>query len=611
MLLILPLTRIGPLKNKITSINLACIFVATMTTAFYLGINCWLVPGSIWYADRILNVPEEVSMAIIPTWVAPTPDICRQIVTGGVPIPWDQWLAPIVFWWLLDVVIAIFMLSLTNIFRRQWIDVEKVPFPHAVSIHELISTNTRLAGTTPKIAGRLRLFFLGALIGLFLQGTVTLGAYFPWFPDIFGWRENTCATGLWNIPRAMPALAQIAGMTGINKLPAVIGIAYFVPLSTLFNAWFWFLIYLVVVQALYAMGYYTGITELGACGKLWCHPSVMNDPPLVLSAVFNGGILAFVIMHLIITRSYLLDTVRAAIGKGKFVETEKDEPVSYRTTYALLGASFIAFMAILLALGTGPTAIFVPITVFILFVFNSRLWGLTGVWANGNNCQFGGILGRYTFWQGAAPNPPTKEFIYTNVLPLQQDDPNWGWYGTACASFASYRITNLSGLSNKTTMKIILGAALIVPFFYLVSFIIMLYTFGANKIPATAWMQGCGLASCAYREQWQAKPGLQQTPQMLAGFIITTVLTFLHSRFVWFPFEPMGFMLALSYPGIRSGFWFSFLVAWIAKTLTLRIGGSKLYEEVGMPAAGGMLAGTMVAVLFGGLLGIYRTFFPF
>jgi hypothetical protein len=43
-------------------------------------------------------------------------------------------------------------------------------------------------------------------------------------------------------------------------------------------------------------------------------------------------------------------------------------------------------------------------------------------------------------------NPSTGEAtysawweVYPNILPLQQDDPNWGWYGTACASFSSYR----------------------------------------------------------------------------------------------------------------------------------------------------------------------------
>jgi hypothetical protein len=285
--------------------------------------------------------------------------------------------------------------------------------------------------------------------------------------------------------------------------------------------------------------------------------------------------------------------------------------MSYRMTYILLIVSFIALMAILLALGSGPTGIFVPLTIFILFVFNSRLWGLTGVWAKGNNYHFGGIFGRYTFWPG--PAQPTREFIYSNVIVLQQDDPSWGWYGTACATFTSYRITSLAGISNRSTVKVILGAMLVAPLFYLISLLICLYTFGASTVPTSVWLLGgCGWASCVYRTSWEMKPGLPETPQLVAGFIIVTLLSWLHARFIWFPFEPMGFLLGFaSYPAIRTGYWFSFFVAWVAKTLTLRIGGSKAYEEVGMPVAGGMLAGIMAVVFFGGILGIYRTFFPF
>lgn len=84
MLLIAPLTRIGPLRSKITSVNLACLYVASMTTSFYLGPQGWCFPGRVFYADRITY--SDRTMNIIPTWMAPPPDICRQIIAGGVPI---------------------------------------------------------------------------------------------------------------------------------------------------------------------------------------------------------------------------------------------------------------------------------------------------------------------------------------------------------------------------------------------------------------------------------------------------------------------------------------------------------------------------------------------
>jgi len=612
MLLIPPLTKIRPLKKKITLRNLAYIYIATMVTAFYLDPHCFAIPGSIWVSDRFLNVPEDISLKVIPTYVAPPPDVCKQLIMGGVPIPWDQWVVPLAFWYVFDVAMALFMFSLTNIFRHHWIDIEKVPYPHTVAISELISVVTHFAEPRPSMAKKITPFVMGVFIGVFYQATVTLGAYFPWFPDLFGWRVNTCANGFWNMPFDVPAINAIVGWTGINKIIAVYSIAFFIPLKVLFNTWFWYIVYLIAVQISYVMGYYTNMETRGGCGKVYCRPSVMSDPPLVLAAVFNGGILAFVIMHLISIRGYLVNTLKAVFGKGELVKIERDEPMSYRMTYIILTVSLVVLMTILLALGSGPTGIYVPLTIFILFLFNLRLWGLTGFWAKGNNYHFGGIFGKYTFWPGPAPRPPTTEFIYSNVIVLIQDDPSWGWYGTACAAFASYRIASLAGISNKNAAKTMLGAMLVAPL-YLISFLIVLYTLGGvSKIPAAGWMQGCGWASCAYRASWEMKPGFPETPQLLAGFITTVILHWLHARFIWFPFEPMGFLLGFaSYPAIRTGYWFPCLIAWIAKMLMLRIGGSKAYEEVGMPVAGGILTGSMFIVFIGGILGIWRTFFPF
>jgi hypothetical protein len=45
--------------------------------------------------------------------------------------------------------------------------------------------------------------------------------------------------------------------------------------------------------------------------------------------------------------------------------------------------------------------------------------------------------------------------------------------------------------------------------------------------------------------------------------------------------------------------------------LTLRIGGSKAYEEYGAPMAGGYMAGHMLALIPGIILQRVRFFYPF
>ena len=45
--------------------------------------------------------------------------------------------------------------------------------------------------------------------------------------------------------------------------------------------------------------------------------------------------------------------------------------------------------------------------------------------------------------------------------------------------------------------------------------------------------------------------------------------------------------------------------------LTQELGGSKLYENLSVPIAGGFVVGYMIALVLGGAVGLIRFFFPF
>jgi len=96
-----------------------------------------------------------------------------------------------------------------------------------------------------------------------------------------------------------------------------------------------------------------------------------------------------------------------------------------------------------------------------------------------------------------------------------------------------------------------------------------------------------------------------------AGFLIAIILGVLHARYIWFPFEPIGFFIATEEWELLAGLWTTFLVAWIAKFLTLRIGGSKAYENYGVPLASGFVMGFTIIGLIGGAILILRFFVPF
>jgi hypothetical protein len=97
----------------------------------------------------------------------------------------------------------------------------------------------------------------------------------------------------------------------------------------------------------------------------------------------------------------------------------------------------------------------------------------------------------------------------------------------------------------------------------------------------------------------------------IVGFIITVALSLVRARFIWWPIHPLGFLIATSFSAIWFGSWNCFLAAWIVKWITLKVGGSRAYENYGAPAVGGFLAGVTLGYFIGAIVGTIRFFIPF
>jgi len=97
-------------------------------------------------------------------------------------------------------------------------------------------------------------------------------------------------------------------------------------------------------------------------------------------------------------------------------------------------------------------------------------------------------------------------------------------------------------------------------------------------------------------------------PYLLAGIILSVVLSFLNFRFAWWPLDPAGVCIAL---GAGPGGWMlPALVGWIIKTVAVRMGGSKLHDNVIIPIAVGVLVGYWFLWFLGSIVGLIKFFIP-
>jgi hypothetical protein len=174
-------------------------------------------------------------------------------------------------------------------------------------------------------------------------------------------------------------------------------------------------------------------------------------------------------------------------------------------------------------------------------------------------------------------------------------------------------MASMTGVSNSGVLKVTVAAMVIAPLMAFFTLIWLCYTFGGTRLGvAGPGVQDTQWFGCVNPNEWIMFPSKEPVaPYVLAGFLIVVVLEFLHAKFIWFPFNAIGFVVGMSRLNIKWGFWGPFLVAWILKTITLRVGGSKLYDRLGVPIAAGFIVGYVIVLIFGGALGVLRFFIPF
>jgi len=85
------------------------------------------------------------------------------------------------------------------------------------------------------------------------------------------------------------------------------------------------------------------------------------------------------------------------------------------------------------------------------------------------------------------------------------------------------------------------------------------------------------------------------------GFVMSSALLILRTRFIWFPLHPIGY--AISYWWAINLLWFPILLSFIAKTIILKYGGIKQYRRV-IPLFLGFIVGEYMVGGIWNILGI-------
>ena len=95
-------------------------------------------------------------------------------------------------------------------------------------------------------------------------------------------------------------------------------------------------------------------------------------------------------------------------------------------------------------------------------------------------------------------------------------------------------------------------------------------------------------------ERWILHPTVQDYRAMLfigIGFLTSIVLTFMRTRFIWWPFHPAGYALSNAW-GVTVT-WFPLFISWALKVVILKYGGLKTHRKAA-PFFMGLILGDFV-----------------
>ena len=549
-----------------------------LATVMSMGLVGSVVPtnGFIGYVLGILATPYYLATPengwgiyfhpYIPDWMAPSNsgDSMRYLfegLPGGMRIPWQVWIGPLLWWLSFAGGIALVSACIVVCLRKQWTDYERLDYP-IIGVGIDMAMRSRAVGWLPE----------------YMHGRIFWGGF-----------AVSCGIVCWNIPGyfmpgipAFPLLPQwFTFATGFPTIDFHISFfafafAFFVNLEALFSAWFFFLLFILQSGVFNRFGY-----TIGTRGDPW---SSLN--PAV--GWQSWGAMCFIVFWgLWVGRNHIKQVFYQAFRSAQAGRSE--EMMSYRIAIFGLVFGLVYVIGFLHHAGMSYKMAIVLISCTLVgYLGVARIVAETGllyvvVPVTGQSATIY-LLGSY----GMPPESMTA-MVFTYMLVTRGAAmfmPSFTQMGKLADRIPQVRRGLMSALGGAIIAGVVIS---IVVTFYLG------YSQGAYNF--NIWVFGLGSQVPFIDTLTKIRTPFSTDWNRLfffgIGVAVSALLTFLRYRFPGWPLSPIGFPLSTSWPMRRIGF--TIFLAWLVKALVMKIGGVVLYRRF-QPFALGLVVGWAVGV---------------
>ena len=501
----------------------------------------------------------------VPTWLVPSTSVLPGFYEGGAGFftraNLSGWAHPVIIWSLFMLVLVAFTLSLSVLFRRQWIEKERLSFPIVYFPLELTRQDTSL--------WRERLLWVGFALPVILQSLASLNYLYPSIPYI-----PLKPSPELNIGRFFPQDHPLNQVT-LAFYPMAMGIAYFAQTEVLFSCWFFYWV--------------ARIEELASIALGFRGPMSQSDMPY-LNQQSLGAYVALGAVAVWLGRGELMQAARRLAGRMRVRADGGDAPAAAALVAAVVTGMLLVTFCLAIGIPVYIAALFFTIYFLVVIGF-SRIRAVAGLpWLFGPNHP----PHIFMTWAVGPRNISTQALTSLNYLQWF----DWDYRGTAMAhQMEAMKISSSAGLRTGDmvrSMLVSVALAIVVSFFAVLA---ICYRYGVesgNVEPYRINWAGMPLNLLTTWSESGRGIGWDEIAGGAAGAAVVGLLSIMHSRFTWWPFHPVGYALSCTFT--PQWLWCPLFVVWLCKVLILRYGGVRLYRR-GIPFAVGLILGDYVVAI--------------
>ena len=514
---------------------------------------------------------EQQILPHLPTWLHPRdPEVSAWFWEGlpaGISLPWGQWVTPVAGWGAFTLAMMAAMMCLGALLRKDWIERQRLTFPLIEIPMALVNGESR--PRLSKSSFRFSSFWLGFVPTSIVILLIWLNGLFPAVPAPsrdYPIGQNFAGLGLpWS------TLSEMR----VRIAPATIGVMALVPGEVSFSVWAFYLIFRVYLLVCGAFGVPPGGTA--AAGDF--------NPRAFFDYAADGGFIIIAAIALFRSR----DSFAAGIRRLLLGRREPDDPTApMSNAAAVLG--FVAANAFMLwwarraGMSWGSYA-FIMAAFYVALVGTVRLTAAAGLLQHRPPTPERWIILRTL---GARAIDPASLTMYSYLSMGYLLEPQSWAMNYMVNSFKLMHRGRIRGRGFALAVTVAMVAVLIA---CSASVLYISYRYGAVSLQCWPIF---AVPTCAFRELNASLSSPENADNwlrlaLLVGGVFTAGLSWMSSHFVWWPFSPIGFVIA-SVMHTNRDIWANALLGWLLATLIRRFGGLHLYHSL-RPAFVGLIFG--------------------